>query len=67
MCYLYIIVFDDIKWEDIQIFDNQFAAEEVLDKIKRKCGNKYSKYNFRIEKFSKHSDRFLPSYDSIVK
>lgn len=67
MSLLYIIVFDNMTWEDIQIFDNHFTAEEVLQKIKTKCGNKYDKYNFRIEKYGKHSDRFLPIYKSISK
>ena len=56
-----------MTWEDIQIFDNHIAAKQVLEKIKLKCGNKYSEYNFRIEIFGKNNDRFLPTYDSITK
>lgn len=67
MSHLYIIAFDGMTWEDIQIFDNHIAAEQVLEKIKVKCGNKYITYNFRIEIFGKNNDRFLPTYDSITK
>ena len=67
MCQLYIIAFDGMTWEDIQIFDNKVVAKQLLEKIKSKCGNKYITYNFRIEIFGKHADRFLPTYESITE
>ena len=67
MCRLYIIAFDGMTWEDIQIFDNHIAAEQLLEKIKTRCTTQYNKNKFRIEVYSKHNDRFLPTYDSITK
>jgi len=67
MSHLYIIAFDGMTWEDIQIFDNHIAAKQVLEKIKSRCTAKYTQYNFRIEIFGKNNDRFLPTYDSITK
>ena len=67
MSHLYIIAFDGMTWEDTQIFDNLSVAKQVLEKIKSRCTTKYTQYNFRIEIFGKHNDRFLPTYDSITK
>lgn len=67
MSQLYIIAFDGMEWEDIQIFDNHIDAEIMLEKIKKNSIKTYNNHNFRIEIFGKRADRFVAIYQSIKK
>uniref|UniRef100_A0A6C0DQA5 Uncharacterized protein n=1 Tax=viral metagenome TaxID=1070528 RepID=A0A6C0DQA5_9ZZZZ len=67
MCQLYIIAFDGMEWDNIQIFDNRIEAEYALEKIKNKLIKTYNQYNFRIETFVKRNDRFVPIYTTLKK
>jgi hypothetical protein len=63
---LYLIVYDETKWEDIQIFTSENEAIHVLEQIKKNAPN-YKKLNYRIETFERNGlfNNFTPNYINI--
>jgi hypothetical protein len=63
---LYLIVYEDTKWEDIQIFTSEKEAMYVLEQIKQNAPN-YKKLNYRIETFERNGlfNNFTPNYINI--
>ena len=61
---LFVVVFDNMQWEDIKIFEQSSDAVNFIDKIKKSFSKTVQSCHYRIEVFEKNEkNMFIPSYD----